>query len=790
MGNESKKPFSFEDFKKDVIRDYELCYTSRQVSFLGRREVLAGRAKFSILGGGKELPQVVLSKFFQKGDFRSGYYRDQTWALASGFASVEDLFAQLYGDIDYDRFSRGRQMNNHFLTPFVDSEGNWLNLVDSYNSTADIAPTASQCPRAIGIALASKLFRENPDLRKLKHLSQDGNEVCFCSIGDASTSEGHFFEAINVAGVLQMPIIFLVWDDGYGISVERNKQTTKGSISEVLAGFQKLENTNGLEIRRVNGWDYQEMYGTFKELIQLARTEHVPALVHVAELTQPFGHSSSGSHERYKSKERLEWESEWDGIKKMREWIVDNDFISDDGLKARELLIEQEVLQAKERAWQKYNNPLKEAFSQCIQLTQLLAKENPNQASNLHQALQSLSSKQFPDMSIMIQHIHRLRLLNLIPSPSLDTLYSIHTRFLERGEKAYNTQLYNEDNLYALKNIMASPVVLSQESLNGSEILNRYFDALFKHNSLVVAFGEDVGRIGDVNKGFDGLQEKFSANRIWDTGIRELSIIGKGIGLALRGLRPIAEIQYLDYLLYGLQPLSDDAANTYYRTAGQQVCPLIVRTRGHRLVGMFHSGSPMQVILGALRGMYVGVPRNMVQAIGMYNAALRMNTPVLIIECLNGYRKKEFLPKNLLEFVLPFGQVEILEYGTDINLVSYGATLHLVLEAVKILNQYHNISCEVIDVQSLLPFDTDYEIVRSLKKTNKIIFIDEDVSSGATAFMMQQVIEVQGGFRYLDAAPKTLSARDHRPAYGSDGDYFSKPNIESIIEAIISLNDE
>lgn len=790
MGNETKQPLSFEDFKKDIIRDYELCYTSRQVSFLGRKEVLSGRAKFSILGGGKELPQVVLSKFFQKGDFRSGYYRDQTWALATGFATIEDLFAQLYGDIEHDKFSRGRQMNNHFLTPFVDAEGNWLNLADSYNSTADIAPTASQCPRSIGIALASKLFRENPDLRKFKHLSQQGNELCFCSIGDASTSEGHFWESVNVAGVLQLPIVFLVWDDGYGISVEKSRQTTKGSISEVLVGFQKQGNSNGLEIRRVNGWDYQEMYGVFREVISQARTQHIPALIHVTELTQPFGHSSSGSHERYKSKERLEWEAEWDGIKKMREWIVENDFISDDGLRAKELLIEQEVAQAKERAWQKYHTPLKDTFSQCTQLTQLLAKENPAQATALHQALQTLKSKQFPDMSCMIEHIHRLRFLNLVPSPSLDTLNSIHTRFLQRGERAYNTQLYNEENLYSLKNIMANPVVLSQETLNGYEVLNRYFEALFKQNPLVVAFGEDVGKIGDVNKGFDGLQDKFSENRIWDTGIRELSIIGKGIGLALRGLRPIAEIQYLDYLLYGLQPLSDDAANTYYRTAGKQACPLIVRTRGHRLVGMFHSGSPMQVLLGALRGMYIGVPRNMVQAIGMYNAALRTNTPVLIIECLNGYRKKEFLPKNLLEFVLPFGQVEVLEQGSDLTLVSYGATLHLVLEAVKIIKQYHNISCEVIDVQSLLPFDTEREILHSLQKTNKIMFIDEDVSGGATSFMMQQVLEVQGGFRYLDGTPRTLSAKDHRPAYGSDGDYFSKPNIESIMDAILALHAE
>lgn len=787
MGNETKQPLSFEDFKKDVIRDYELCYASRQVSFLGRKEVLAGRAKFSILGGGKELPQVVLSKFFKKGDFRSGYYRDQTWALAAGFATIEDLFAQLYGDIDNDRFSSGRQMNNHFLTPFIDSEGNWLNLVDNYNSTADLSPTASQCPRSIGIALASKLFRENPDLRKLKHLSIDGNEICFCSIGDASTSEGHFLEAVNVAGVLQLPIIFLIWDDGYGISVESNKQTTKGSISEALAGFQKLEKTNGLDIRRVNGWDYQEMYSVFNEVVNLARSKHIPALIHVTELTQPFGHSSSGSHERYKSKKRLDWEAEWDGIKKMREWIVVNDFISDDGLRARELLIEQEVLQARDRAWQRYNNPLKEAFSQCVQLTQILSKENPEQAPTLNQYLQHLNSKQFPDMSTIMEHIHRLRFLNLASSPSLDTLNSIHTRFLEKGTKAYNTQLYNEDNLYALKNIMANPVVLSQESLNGAEVLNRYFDLLFKHNHLVLAFGEDVGKIGDVNKGFDGLQEKYSANRIWDTGIRELSIIGKGIGLALRGLRPIAEIQYLDYLLYGLQLLSDDVANTYYRTAGKQACPLIVRTRGHRLVGMFHSGSQMQVLLGALRGMYIGVPRNMVQAIGMYNAALKINTPVLIIECLNGYRKKEFLPKNLLEFVLPFGQVEIMEYGTDLTLVSYGATLHLVLEAVQLLKKYYDISCEVIDVQSLLPFDRDHEILHSLKKTNKIMFIDEDVSSGATAFMMQQVLEIQGGFRYLDACPKTLSAQDHRAAYGSDGDYFSKPNVETIMDAILEL---
>ena len=780
---------SFDLFRNEVLRDYRICCESRETSLSGRKEVLTGKAKFGIFGDGKEVAQVAMAKFFKPGDFRSGYYRDQTFMFAAGLASVEQFFAQLYADPDvkHDPFSAGRQMNAHFATKMVDEEGNWLDLVNLKNVSSDIAPTGGQMPRALGLAFASKIFRNVEILHEFTHLSNDGNEVCFCTIGDASTSEGHFWETMNAAGVLQVPLAVFVWDDGYGISVPKKFQTTKASISDALAGLQKEENTNGIDIYKLKGWDYAGMCEVIEHAIEKTRLTHIPALFHVEEITQPQGHSTSGSHERYKHTARLTWEKEWDCLRQMRQWILANGLAEEEELKSIEENAIVFVRESKQRAWDKYLSPLKEFVSQAVQLL--------NNASDLHPGIQKLSG----ELNLVREPMRRDVMKTLASAISMIennksgvalAIKNYYHEMLVQSSKLFDAYLYNEGPRSALK-VPVTEITYADDppQVNGFEILNNYFDQLFTENKKVAAFGEDLGYIGDVNQGFSGLQQKHGPHRIFDTGIRELSIIGQGIGMALRGLRPIAEIQYLDYLLYGLQPLSDDVATTHFRTAGQQSVPLIVRTRGHRLEGIWHSGSPMGMIIHALRGMYVCVPRNMTQAAGMYNTLLRSNDPGLIIECLNGYRLKEKLPSNLLDYTIPLGIPEILKHGDDITLVSYGSTLRIVQEAADELENF-GISCEVIDVQTLLPFDIHHSIVESLKKTSRIVFIDEDVPGGAAGYMFNKVIEEQKGFRYLDVAPRTITAKDNRAGYGSDGDYFTKPNTEDVIAVIKDMMNE
>lgn len=782
---------SFEGFRNEVMHDYRTALISREASLLGRREVLTGKAKFGIFGDGKEIVQVAMAKFFQPGDFRAGYYRDQTFHFATGLATVEQFFAQLYADPDVknDPFSAGRQMNAHFATRMVDENGNWLDLANRRNISSDMAPTAAQMPRALGLAFASKCFRNTHQLHQFDELSHLGNEICFCTIGDASTSEGHFWEAINAAGVMQIPLAVFVYDDGYGISVPKEVQTTKASISAALAGMQKEAGTNGINIYKVKAWDYAGMCEVFEEALTKMRNTHVPALFHVEEVTQPQGHSTSGSHERYKSPERLQWEREWDGIKKMREWIIANNLSVDEELSKVELEAKEYVRESRRKAWEKFQSPIKTQIAATVELIKAMLVNDMGVYNQLQELAKKIENIKEPQRRDVMEGLANA--LNIAPnSPSADDVKNYINTLKRENTSLFNSHLYNQGNKSALRVTEVKPMISFDAPLiNGYEILNKYFDALLSTNPKVFAFGEDVGFIGDVNQGFAGLQEKHGANRVFDTGIRELSIMGKGIGMALRGLRPIAEIQYLDYLLYGLQPLSDDAATTHYRTKGQQSCPIIVRTRGHRLEGIWHSGSPMGMILHSLRGFYVCVPRNMVQAVGMYNTLLAANDPGLVIECLNGYRLKEKLPANLLEYTIPLGMPEIMQTGTDITIVSYGSTLRIVMEAVEKLNA-KGISCEVIDVQTLLPFDIKHTICTSLQKTNKILFIDEDVPGGATAFMYQQVMEEQKAFRWLDTAPRTLSAKAHRPAYGSDGDYFSKPNVEDIMEVVIDMVNE
>jgi len=781
----SLENLSFEKFREEVLGDYRWACISREASLVGRKEVLTGKAKFGIFGDGKEVAQVAMAKFFQPGDFRSGYYRDQTFGFATGLATVQQFFAQLYAEPRFEKepFSGGRQMSSHFATRFVTEEGEWLPLARLKNIVADIAPTAGQMPRALGLALASKKFREVTELQDFTDLSNNGNEVCFCTIGDASTSEGHFWETVNAAGVMQVPLVIFVWDDGYGISVPKKYQTTKGSISEVLSGFQKEDGTNGLNIYKVKGWDYAGMCEVFEEGVRLARETHTPTLFHVEELTQPQGHSTSGSHERYKPAERLEWEREWDAIRKMREWVLANMLADEDDIDHIERGAKEFVRKAKQDAWEDFLSPAKEQVSKAVELINDAAARLPQQSGQLNQLVKELSLNREPLRRDVMKILYTA--VNLAGTAEAESsLKEYYNHLKKENELLFNTYLYNQGPGSTLN---VEEVKLSYEpdapTVNGFEVLNRYFDRLFAHNPKVLAFGEDLGYIGDVNQGFAGLQAKYGEERIFDTGIRELTIMGQGIGLALRGLRPIAEIQYIDYLLYGLQPLSDDAATVHYRSVGQQSCPIIVRTRGHRLEGIWHSGSPMGMILGSLRGMYVCVPRNMTQAVGMYNTLLKGMDPAIIIECLNGYRLKEKLPGNLLEFTIPLGIPEIIKKGDDVTIVSYGSTLRIVLEAANMLEK-NGIGCEVIDVQTLIPFDTHHKILDSLKKTNRIVFVDEDVPGGAAAYMFNKVMEEQAGYRWLDVAPRTITAKDHRTAYGSDGDYFSKPNAEEI-EGII-----
>jgi pyruvate/2-oxoglutarate/acetoin dehydrogenase E1 component/TPP-dependent pyruvate/acetoin dehydrogenase alpha subunit len=772
---------SFDKFREEVLSDYRIACISREASLLARKEVLTGKAKFGIFGDGKEVAQVAMAKFFQPGDFRSGYYRDQTFHFAIGQSTVAQFFSQLYADpdINNDPNNAGRQMVSHFCTPLTDENGEWLDLANRRNTASDMAPTASQLPRSLGLAYASRLFRRVPELNQMTNLSENGNEVCFCTIGDASTSEGHFWETVNAAGVLQVPLAIFVWDDGYGISVPKKYQTTKGSISEALSGFQKQEGTNGLQIYKVKGWDYAGMCETFDEGLRQARENHTPVLFHVEEITQPQGHSTSGSHERYKTQERLAWEREWDGLKKMREWIIENSLSDEEEIEEIERSAKKEVKESKDSAWQKYLEPIKVQVNKTTDLLNAMINNLPDQSAALKKIVTNLTLNKEPLRRDVMKALYEA----IDIAGNNDAAFwtkDYYKDLLEESRNLYNSYLYNEGPKSALRVVEVKPAFAQDAAaINGYEVLNRFFDQLFSSNKKVVAFGEDLGYIGDVNQGFSGLQAKHGNDRIFDTGIRELTIMGQGIGLALRGLRPIAEIQYLDYLLYGLQPLSDDVSTLHYRTYGQQSCPLIVRTRGHRLEGIWHSGSPMGMIINSLRGMYVCVPRNMVQAVGMYNTLLRGNDPGIVIECLNGYRLKEKLPSNLLEMTVPLGKPEVIREGSDITIVSYGSILRIIQEAAASLEK-HGISCEIIDVQTLLPFDIDQRILESLKKTNRIVFIDEDVPGGAAAYMFNQVMEHQQGYKYLDVAPRTITGKAHRPAYGSDGDYFSKPNMEEI----------
>ncbi len=787
--NSSKSArLSFDEFKEGVLDDYRIVVASREASLIGRREVLTGKAKFGIFGDGKELAQLAAAKCFKPGDIRSGYYRDQTLMFATGMSDIQKFFAQLYADMSTENepSSAGRMMNGHYSTRWLDDSGEWKDLTSGPQSSSDISPTAGQMVRALGLAYASKLYRNIESLHTgFEKFTDKGNEVVFCTIGDASTSEGLFWESVNAAGVLQVPLAIFVWDDGYGISVPRKYQTTKNSISDALAGMQWDDRKGGINIYTVKGWDYASLVDTIQQGIARVRETQVPAIFHVQEMTQPQGHSTSGSHERYKSKERLEWEKEWDCIAKMREFVLDNKIATEEEITAIEEDAKQEARSAKQRAWENFLVPIKEQIVQATQLCNQAVYEAGANGTAIAAMVQELNGLKEPIRKDVMMTVSKV--LRLCPQGGEATraLRGFYDYIKADNKEKFSSHLHSESRYSAMK-VAEVPAQYDTDAavLNGYEILNKYFDMIFASNPAVVAFGEDLGKIGDVNQGFAGLQEKYGALRITDTGIREASIMGQGIGLAMRGLRPIAEIQYLDYLLYGLQPLSDDVATLQYRTRGGQKCPLIVRTRGHRLEGVWHSGSPMGMIVNALRGIYVCVPRNMVQAAGMYNTLLKSDEPGLVIECLNGYRLKEKLPDNLDTFTVPFGVPEIVREGTDVTIVSYGSTLRVIDDAINTYLAPEGISCEVIDVRTLLPFDINHVIVESLKKTNRIVFIDEDVPGGASAYMFQQVMEQQGGFRWLDVAPRTITAQAHRPAYATDGDYFSKPNAEDIAAVI------
>lgn len=784
---------SFDEFKQEVLSDYKLAVASREASLIGRREVLTGKAKFGIFGDGKELAQIAAAKCMKPGDIRSGYYRDQTLMFATGMSNIEQFFAQLYAnpDVDQEPATAGRMMNGHYGTRWLDDNGEWKDLTQSPQSSSDISPTAGQMVRGLGLAYASKMYRNINELQEgFEKFSKDGNEVAFCTIGDASTSEGLFWETVNAAGVLQVPLAIFIWDDGYGISVPRKYQTTKNSISEALAGMQWDDKKGGINIYKVKAWDYAELVETFQKGISRVRETHIPAIFHVQEVTQPQGHSTSGSHERYKSPERLEWEKEWDCITKMRSFILENEIINEEELDAVEEEAKDSARKAKQQAWENFVAPIKDQIQQATTMANQLVYEGGENAQSIAQLVQELNALKEPIRKDVLQTVSKVLTLANSNSQGRRALDNFYEFLKEDNHNKFSSHLYSESRYSAMK-VMEVPANYSDSAstVNGYEVLNKYFDQTFANNPAVVAFGEDLGKIGDVNQGFAGLQEKYGELRISDTGIREATIVGQGIGLAMRGLRPIAEIQYLDYLLYGLQPLSDDVATLQYRTKGGQKCPLIIRTRGHRLEGVWHSGSPMGMILNSLRGMYVCVPRNMTQAAGMYNTLLQSDEPGIVIECLNGYRLKEKLPMNLTKFTVPFGVPEIIREGEDITIVSYGSTLRIIEEAITNYMEPQGISCEVIDVRTLLPFDVNHVILESLKKTNRIVFIDEDVPGGATAYMFQHVMEIQGGYKWLDVAPRTITSKAHRPAYATDGDYFSKPNAEDIkvvLEAMMS----
>ena len=776
--------------KVEVLNDYRVACESREVSYIGRQDVFRGRAKFGVFGDGKELAQVAMSKVFRKGDFRSGYYRDQTFMAAVGGLSWQQFFAQLYAhtDIEHDPFTGGRSMNAHYGNRWVNDKGEWLDQTKMYNTVCDVSSTAGQMPRAIGLAYASKLYRENPNLQYLSKFSNQGNEVCFTTIGDASTSQGMFFEAINAAGVLQIPIIFSVWDDGYGISVPIKYQTTKSSISEALAGFQRKDGSNGLEIIVARAWNYVELVEAYQRAAIYARDQHVPVLVHVIEVTQPQGHSTSGSHERYKSKERLKFEHEFDCNLHFKNWILENTYATPDELNEIETQAKEVAKRSRNAAWSAYRDSLKPEYNSATSLLKKISLENKKAILAIRESLEKTENPTRRDVISAVKKA--IRTIRFEDTNTKKELIKWLEDVAPENYKRFNSHLFSEYPTSPM-NVQGIAPIYNDDSplVDGREIINTFFDNLLETDARVFALGEDVGKIGDVNQGFAGLQEKYGELRVSDAGIRETTIIGQGIGAAMRGLRPIVEIQYFDYIYYALATLTDDLASLRYRTVGQQAAPLIVRTRGHRLEGIWHSGSPMSAMLGALRGVHVLVPRNFVQAVGFYNTILKGDDPALIIECLNGYRIKEKLPTNLIDVCVSLGVPETLKEGNDLTIVTYGSMCRIVMEAAAQLEEI-GISAEIIDVQSLLPFDINHQIVESIKKTNRVIFADEDVPGGASAYMMQEVIEKQNAFRWLDTAPKSVSAQAHRPAYASDGDYFSKPNAETIFDAAYEIMHE
>ena len=783
---------TFEDFKTEVLNDYKIAITSRECSLLGRKEVLTGKAKFGIFGDGKEVPQLAMAKSFKNGDFRSGYYRDQTFMMAIGELTVQQFFAGLYGhtDISQEPMSAGRQMGGHFMTHSLNEDGSWKNLTKQKNSSADISPTAAQMPRMLGLAQASKIYRDVPEITNKENFSIDGNEISWGTIGNASTSEGLFFETINAAGVLQVPMVLSVWDDEYGISVHAKHQTTKESISDILKGYQREGDSNGIEILKVKGWDYAGLVETYQKAADLAREKHTPVLIHVYQLTQPQGHSSSGSHERYKDSTRLAWEKDFDCVRQMKLWMIAINIASPEEIDAIDANAKKEVLEAKIAAWNAFIEPIIEEKKQLVSILEKIAPTSSNKDKILKIASDLNKIKNPLKKEILVSARTVLRLIAYEDNKT--ELSAWITSYTNKTQEKFSSNLFSESgsNVFSAKEILPEYTKDAKEDTDGRMILRDNFDALFSKYPEALIFGEDAGNIGDVNQGLVGLQEKYGELRVADVGIREASIIGQGIGMALRGLRPIAEIQYLDYLLYAIQIMSDDLATLQYRTAGKQKAPLIIRTRGHRLEGIWHSGSPMGMIINAIRGIHVLVPRNMTKAAGFYNTLLECDEPALVVECLNGYRLKEKMPLNYGEFKTPIGVVETIKKGADITLVSYGSTLRLVEQSAKELLKENGIDCEIIDIQSLLPLDVNHDIAKSIAKTNRLLIIDEDLPGGASAYILQQIIEEQDAYKYLDSKPQTLTAKAHRPAYGTDGDYFSKPSIEDIYEKVYAIMNE
>lgn len=786
-----QKDLSFEDFKAEVINDYKIAVTSRECSLLGRREVLTGKAKFGIFGDGKEVPQLALAKAFRNGDFRSGYYRDQTFMMAIGELNIQQFFAGLYGhpDINHDPMSAGRQMGGHFATHSLDENGNWKDLTKQKNSSADISPTAGQMPRLLGLAQASKIYRNVKGI-DTTNFSNNGNEVAWGTIGNASTSEGLFFETINAAGVLQVPMVMSVWDDEYGISVHARHQTTKENISEILKGFQRDEDTKGFEILCVNGWDYPALVETYQNASKIAREEHVPVLIHVKELTQPQGHSTSGSHERYKDENRLAWEAEFDCNVKLREWMIANGMATDEELKEIETTIKKEVRDGKKAAWTAFIQPLKQEQQELLDILEQVANSSNNKVF-INKLKNDLADIKEPIRKDILSTARKaLRYVVSESSSEKNQLTQWINAYIETVQPKYSSHLYSESPKSALNVKEVKPTYNDKsEEVDARLVIRDNFDAIFSKYPETLVFGEDAGHIGDVNQGLEGMQEKYGELRVSDVGIREATILGQGIGMALRGLRPIAEIQYLDYILYALQIMSDDLATLQYRTNGRQKAPLIIRTRGHRLEGIWHSGSQMGGVINLVRGIHVLVPRNMTKAAGFYNTLLESDEPALIVECLNGYRLKEKMPSNMGEFKTPLGVVETIREGNDITVVSYGSTLRIIEQAAKELQEV-GIDVEIIDIQSLLPFDLNQDIVKSVAKTNRLMVIDEDVPGGASAYILNEVLNTQNAYRHLDSKPQTLTAQQHRPAYGTDGDYFSKPSVEDVFEAIYQVMHE